>query len=151
MGICDFSAVRYWVRNRQCFRIIFVHFIRTYDDVFLFFFQLTTCSRQIFAFARDGGLPFSRWIYYVNTRTYVPTHSVIFAGALSLLLCLLAFAGPTAISAVFSLVMTGQYVAYSIPICVRFFGGGEAFKPGPFNLGVFVSPLGFLQCFEDNI
>ncbi|KAH9475699.1 putative amino-acid permease C11D3.08c [Psilocybe cubensis] len=96
--------------------------------------MLTTCSRQIFAFSRDGGLPFSSFLYNVNSRTHSPLQCVWFSVALSLLLGLLAFAGASAIGAVFSLVVAGQYVAYSIPILARFMGGQE-FHPGPFNLG----------------
>ena len=32
--------------------------------------QNTTSSRQLYAFARDGGLPFARWISYVSTITH---------------------------------------------------------------------------------
>ena len=56
---------------------------------------------------------------------------------MSLLLGLLSFAGPSAIGAVFSLVVAGQYVAYSIPIAARFIGGRNI-QPGPFNLGKLV-------------
>ena len=99
--------------------------------------QLTTCSRQIFAFSRDGGLPLSKWLYNVNKRTHAPVHAVWFSVIMSLLLGLLSFAGPSAIGAVFSLVVAGQYVAYSIPIAARFIGGRNI-QPGPFNLGKLV-------------
>ena len=56
-----------------------------------------------------------------------------------LLLGLLAFAGPSANSAIFSLAIAGQYTAYSIPILSRFLGG-RPWTPGPFSLGRFVSP-----------
>jgi hypothetical protein len=56
----------------------------------------------------------------------------------ALLLGLLAFAGPTAINAVFSLGVACQYVIFSIPISARFLGG-KKFKPGPFHLDIFVS------------
>ncbi|KAK0228871.1 amino acid permease-domain-containing protein [Armillaria fumosa] len=101
---------------------------------------LTTCSRQIFAFSRDGGFPLSRWVYYVNPRTRIPSHAVWFGTFLSLLLGILAFAGENAIGAVFSLVITGQYVSYSIPMAVRFLGG-KTVQPGPFRLGFFSLPV----------
>lgn len=100
--------------------------------------QLTACSRQIFAFSRDGALPFSRTLYYVSATTHAPIYCVWFAAFMSLLLGLLAFAGASAIGAVFSLVVAGQYVAYSIPISARFLGSNKI-KPGPFTLGIFVS------------
>jgi amino acid transporter len=99
--------------------------------------QLTASSRQTFAFARDGALPFSRFIYKVNKHTLSPVNAVWCTAFLSALLALLAFAGAAAIGAVFSLAVIGQYLAYSIPISARFLGG-QPFTPGPFNLGVFV-------------
>ncbi len=51
---------------------------------------------------------------------------------------LLGFAGNVAIGAIFSLVVTGQYIAYSIPISARYLGG-KKIKPGPFSLGKLVS------------
>jgi len=64
-------------------------------------------------------------------------NAVWFSVILSFLLGLLSFAGDNAIGAVFSLVVAGQYVAYSIPITARFVGGQEV-KPGPFSLGFMV-------------
>jgi amino acid transporter len=66
-----------------------------------------------------------------------PVNAVWVTAFLSLLLALLAFAGPAAIGAVFSLAVIGQYLAYSIPTTARFVGG-QPFTPGPFNLGKFV-------------
>lgn len=63
---------------------------------------------------------------------------------MALLLGLLAFAGGAAIGAVFSLAVVGQYVAYSIPISARFLGG-QPFKPGRFNLGIFVRVFLFIN------
>ncbi|KAF9043782.1 amino acid transporter [Hymenopellis radicata] len=104
--------------------------------------SMTPCSRQIFAFSRDGGLPFSRWIYFVNPGTGTPTHAVWTCGALVLLLGAIAFAGPSAIGAVFSLVVTSQYVSYMIPITARFVVKREKeTKPGPFSLGILSLPV----------
>ncbi|KAG6828007.1 hypothetical protein H0H92_009699 [Tricholoma furcatifolium] len=96
--------------------------------------MLTTASRQTFAFSRDGALPLSKFIYNVNGRTHAPVFSVCFVAGVSLLLGLLAFAGTTAINAIFSLVVAGQYFAYSVPITARFLGTKE-FRRGPFSLG----------------
>ena len=60
------------------------------------------------------------------------------AAFVSLMLGSLAFAGPAAITAVFSLGVAGQNTAYSIPIAARFLCK-ESFTPGPFFLGKFVS------------
>ncbi|KAL0577548.1 hypothetical protein V5O48_004446 [Marasmius crinis-equi] len=102
--------------------------------------QLTACSRQIFAFTRDGALPFSAWVYRVDERTRAPIRSVWFSAFLTMLLGLITFAGANAINAVFALVITGQYTAYAIPVAARWMGGKD-FKPGPVNFGAWSLPI----------
>ncbi|KDQ60457.1 hypothetical protein JAAARDRAFT_32877 [Jaapia argillacea MUCL 33604] len=101
---------------------------------------MTTASRQSFAFARDGALPFSRFLYRVNPTTQTPLYCVWFVAFCACCLSLLAFAGPAAIGAIFSLSVAPQYVAYSIPIVARFAFEND-YKPGPFNLGAFGLPV----------
>lgn len=73
----------------------------------------------------------------MNSYTETPVNSVWFDAILSLILGLLAFAGPQAINAVFATSVTAVYVAYAIPIMARFMCTND-FKPGPFSLGIFV-------------
>lgn len=74
----------------------------------------------------------------MNDYTKTPVNTVIYVAILSLLLGLLAFAGPSATNAIFSLSIVALYVAYAIPIAARFVFKND-FQPGPFNLGRFVS------------
>ena len=71
-------------------------------------------------------------------RTQTPVNAVWASALVALALGLLAFAGPTADSAIFSLAIAGQYTAYAIPIACRFLGG-RPWAPGPFSLGRYVS------------
>ena len=82
-------------------------------------------------------LPFSNWLYRMNSWTGTPVNTVWYDASLSLLLGLLVFAGDQASNAIFAMTIPATYIAYSIPLIVRFTGGQE-FKPGPFNLGIFV-------------
>lgn len=102
--------------------------------------QLLTSSRQSFAFARDGGLPLSRYIYRINPYTKTPVVGAWMAAILGVFLGLLAFAGPAAISAIFSLGIAGLNLAYVIPLAARIFAR-DVFRPGPFSLGKLVSLL----------
>lgn len=102
---------------------------------------LLASSRQTFAFARDGGLPFSSLVYRVNKHTKTPVNGVWMAALVAFLLGLFAFAGSAAINAIFALGVTGQNVAYSIPIAARFIFNND-FHPGPFSLGKFSLPIG---------
>nr|GAT58958.1 GABA permease [Mycena chlorophos] len=100
-------------------------------------------SRQLFAFSRDGALPFSGWLYNVNPHTKTPVHAVLFLAFLTLLLGLLAFAGPLAITAVFTMSVVCQYIGFVTPIVARWVGG-QPFTPGPFSLGPFSAPVAFV-------
>ncbi|KAG2338938.1 amino acid transporter [Suillus weaverae] len=101
-------------------------------------------SRQTFAFARDGALPFSSYLYRMNSFTKTPVNTVWFVAAISIILGMLSFAGPQAINAIFSLSVTALYIAYAIPIVARFVFKNN-FKPGPFNLGIFSLPVAIVS------
>ncbi|KAI9571848.1 amino acid/polyamine transporter I [Boletus coccyginus] len=105
---------------------------------------LLAASRQSFAFARDGALPFSRILYHMNSFTGTPVNTVWFVAATAILLGLLALAGAQAIDAIFALSVAALYVAYSIPIAARFIFKNN-FKPGPFNLGIFSLPIAIIS------
>ncbi|KAJ7703881.1 amino acid/polyamine transporter I [Mycena rosella] len=104
---------------------------------------LTSSSRQTFAFSRDGALPFSRFLYKINSVTGTPVRCVWFSATCAALLGLITFAGPAAAGALFTLGVVGQYVANSIPITARVLGG-QPFKKGPFHLGVFSKPVAII-------
>ncbi|KXN84172.1 GABA-specific permease [Leucoagaricus sp. SymC.cos] len=106
--------------------------------------MLLAASRQTFAFSRDGALPLSKWLYRMNPTTRSPVNVVWFDAIGALILGLLAFAGDQAINAIFSMSITASYIAYVIPVVVRYTGGREL-KPGPFNLGVFSLPVAIIS------
>ncbi|OJT12351.1 hypothetical protein TRAPUB_11126 [Trametes pubescens] len=102
--------------------------------------MVLAASRQSFAFSRDGALPFSSWLYRMNSITKTPVNTVWFVAVSSIALGLLAFAGDSAINAIFSMSVVALYVAYAIPIAARFLGDND-FAPGPFTLGKFSAPV----------
>ncbi|AWU78417.1 uncharacterized protein C5L36_0E04700 [Pichia kudriavzevii] len=102
---------------------------------------LTALSRQIWAFARDDGLPFSSYIKVVHPTYKVPFRAVIFAACVSIALGCLCLAGSTAASALFSLTISGNYTAWCVPVFLRLTFGKSRFKPGPFYLGPTLSVL----------
>ncbi|KIJ60463.1 hypothetical protein HYDPIDRAFT_98646 [Hydnomerulius pinastri MD-312] len=106
--------------------------------------MVLAASRQSFAFARDGALPFSSILYRMNSFTGTPVNTVWFVAIIAIILGLLAFAGTLAINAIFAISVTALYVAYSIPIAARFIFKNN-FKPGPFNLGVFSLPVAIIS------
>ena len=93
---------------------------------------LTSASRMCFAFSRDRGLPGSRSLSKVNSQG-VPVRAVITMAAAALLITVPALEGdenafPYAFFAVVSIAVIGLYIAYVIPIFLRW-RMGSSFEP----------------------
>jgi amino acid transporter len=100
---------------------------------------LTSASRMCFAFSRDRGLPGSRSLSKVNSKG-VPVRAVLTMAAAALLITVPALEGdenafPYAFFAVVSIAVIGLYIAYVIPIFLRW-RMGDSFEPSSvWNLG----------------
>lgn len=75
----------------------------------------TTASRMTWSFARDKGLPFSKWLSRVNPRTKVPVIAVLTVTGIAALLTLIYVGSSTAFNDVVSLTITGFYGSYFLP------------------------------------
>lgn len=113
---------------------------------------MATCSRQIFAFARDRGLPFNRWIAKVDAGGTYPVNAVLIVWAFTVLISLITLGSTVAFDAITSLTMLALFSTYTISCtCLlwrRTFGGGVA--RGPWSLGRLGLPINLvavLYCF----
>ena len=95
--------------------------------------NMTSNTRQIFAFSRDGAMPGSRWWHSVSLRTRTPVKAVWLAAACSLVLVVPAWWSHTSFTAIVSVNVVGLYLAYGVPIFLRL--RLNDFQPGPWNLG----------------
>ncbi|KAG0687740.1 GABA-specific high-affinity permease [Pichia californica] len=102
---------------------------------------ITACSRQIWAFARDDGLPFCSIVKVVNKNLKVPMRAVILSVIISLMLGCLCLAGTAAANALFTLYVCGCYLAWCTPILLKLTTGKHKFKPGSFYLGEKLSKI----------
>lgn len=102
---------------------------------------ITACSRQIWAFARDDGLPFCSFVKVVNKKLKVPMRAVGLACVIGLMLGCLCLAGTAASNALFTLYVCGCYLAWCTPIFLKMTYGKDKFKPGSFHLGDTLSKL----------
>lgn len=106
-------------------------------------FSLTSNSRMMFAFARDGGIPHR--LHIIDKHLKCPVRTVIFGACCSFLLGLpvlgsqVAFAGTTSIATI------GLYISYGIPIAMTLVYPNN-FKRGPFNLGVASKWIAIVAC-----
>lgn len=106
---------------------------------------MTSTSRMLFAFSRDGAVPgSSKWAKL--SKNQVPANAVIFAAVVAVIITLPALVEvnigsaeapiivPTAFYAVVSVAVIGLYLSFFIPIFLRW-RAGSSFPQGPWNLG----------------
>jgi amino acid transporter len=122
---------------------IFVMLIVIGAQFFCGMASVTANSRMIYAFSRDGALPGSKFWHKINKRTRTPTNSIWFAVVGAWLLVVPAYwlGSLTAYFAVTAIAVIGLYIAYVLPTFLRLLAG-DAFQPGPWNLGKWSKPVG---------
>ncbi|KAK7039349.1 APC amino acid permease [Favolaschia claudopus] len=103
-------------------------------------FSITSNSRMMFAFARDGGIPGHKFFNYVNAKWKSPIRTVWLACFLSFCLGLPSLGSSVAFAAATSIATIGLYISYAIPIALRVIYR-KKFVRGPFHLGVFSYPV----------
>lgn len=101
-------------------------------------------ARQTFAFARDRGLPFSRYLGAVQRRLHIPVNAVAFTCAFSCLLSLINIGSSAAFNAIISLQVCALMFSYSVSIsCVlwRRIHHPTTLPPARWSLGRYGVPL----------
>ena len=94
-------------------------------------FSMTSNSRMMFGFSRDGGLP--HFFNKVDSHFQSPIRTIWLAATLSFLLAIPSLGSTVAFSAATSIATIGLYVSYTIPIFIGLLYP-STFKKGPFNL-----------------
>jgi amino acid transporter len=102
---------------------------------------MTSCSRMLFAFSRDGAVPGAKTWSTLSAKR-VPVAGVILVAIVSLILTAPALIpvdvngapSPVAFFAVISIGVIGLYWAFSVPIWHRW-RKGDSFEQGHWNLG----------------
>ncbi len=108
--------------------------IATVGQLFCGMAGLTSASRMCYAFSRDRAVPGWRiWTRLNHHR--VPAYSVLFMATCSLIVTLPALIGeeeglPYAFVAVVSITVIGLYIAYVMPVYLRW-RKGDSWEPGP--------------------
>ncbi|KAG0303977.1 hypothetical protein BGZ98_006072 [Dissophora globulifera] len=101
-------------------------------------------SRMVYAFARDGALPLSKYLHRLN-KDKSPVAAVWFNIAFCFILGLPYIWSQTAYSAIVSVNTIASSISYLIPILCRIVLARESFEPGPFHLGSFSIPIGIVS------
>jgi len=110
---------------------------------------VTTVSRETWAFARDGGLPFSHWIAKVSIRYNAPLNAVYVTTVLSLILCLVNLGSNIAFNIIISLNLVAFLFTYLFSIgCVLWkrLHDPASLPPAKFSLGRWGVPVNVFAC-----
>ncbi len=124
--------------------------ISTVGQLFCGLACVTSASRMTFAFSRDGAIPgHSLWRRLGKNKA--PTWAVLFVVACAALITVPAFfpnskGAPVAFLAVTSISVIGLYIAYTIPVYLRW-RMRDKFQAGPWTLGQkyrWINPIAFV-------
>ena len=125
--------------------------------------QWVTCGRLAWAFARDGGLPYSHFFAHVNKRLAFPVRTTILALLFSCCYGLLYLVSTTAFNSIITSAVLFSNISYCIPqAIVALRGRAEVLPQRAFDLGligqicnylapVFVTVLAVLICFPPEL
>ena len=136
-GVIDAGgfAVKYiWETSLGTGWAKFLLFIVVLAQMFCLTASVTSASRMMYAFSRDGAVPGHR-IWRRISKDRVPLYAVVAIGVLSWLLMV-----PTLKNAVVgylvgtSIAVIGLYIAFGIPVFLRW-RAGDAFERGAWHLG----------------
>lgn len=80
---------------------------------------LTAVTRDLYAFARDNGLPYSAWLSRVDSKRHIPVNATIFSSIVACLRALIYIGSPVAFYAITSLATVSLLQCYTLSIaCV---------------------------------
>ncbi|EEH49985.2 uncharacterized protein PADG_06064 [Paracoccidioides brasiliensis Pb18] len=80
-----------------------------------------SAARQTFSFARDKGLPFSRWLSAVHPTKHIPANAILVSCLMSALLSLINLGSSAAFHAIISLNVAALMATYVVSIsCVLY-------------------------------
>ena len=133
----------------MAFKLVMI--ISTAGQLFCVTACLTSCSRMMFAFSRDGAVPGSKSWRKVNAKG-TPINAVLVSSVLGVVLTLPALwksptGAPTAFYAVVSVCVISLYLAFMIPIFLRW-RMGDKFVAGEWTNGKKYKWMNFLAVLE---
>ena len=142
-------SILYTALTPAMFKLVMA--ISTAGQLFCATACLTSCSRMMFAFSRDGAIPGFKYWSKVNTKQ-VPVNAVLICALIGVLITLPALwksprGVPTAFYAIVSVAVIGLYLSCLIPIWLRW-RAGKDFTAGAWTLGKKYKWMNLIAVFE---
>lgn len=95
---------------------------------------MTTSSRMTYAFARDGGVPASKFFAKVHKRLGQPLNSLILTTVLTVIFGCIFLGSSSAFNAIISASVVALGVSYAIPVAINCLRGRRMLPPRAFTL-----------------
>ena len=99
------------------------------------FSHMTVTTRITYALVRDGALPGSSWLNYLNPVTSNPDRVLSLVLLLDSALCLLPLLSTTAFTAITQITTIGYQISYAMPIALWLYNSGQGHRVGKWNIG----------------
>jgi amino acid transporter len=104
--------------------------------------SITSNSRMIYAFSRDGAVPLHNFWHNLD-RGRTPRNAIILSAVCAFILAVPSLFNFATYIAVTSIATIGLYIAYVLPILLRLIS--KDFVPGPWHLGAWSRPIGVIS------
>jgi len=137
--VLDASGMPHWLKSVLAIGIVLANYLCALAG-------MTSLSRMLFAFARDGGIPgASKFLRKVNATHRTPGNAIIVGAVLCFILGWVCGADANAYIVLASGCAVFLYVSYIMPIAAGLLAEGKSWtKKGPFHLGAWSKPVGVL-------
>ncbi|KIV82016.1 hypothetical protein PV11_04157 [Exophiala sideris] len=97
--------------------------------------EWTTCSRMVWAFARDKGVPFHAYFSHIDTKKQIPVRAMFVSIIFCALYGLLYFASSTAFNSIVTSAIVFLNITYAIPQAIVLFRGRHILPSRVLDLG----------------
>ncbi|KAI4106121.1 MAG: hypothetical protein LQ339_003118 [Xanthoria mediterranea] len=113
--------------------------------------EVATCSRQLWSFARDKGVPFSDWLAFVSPTMHIPLRAIIVSLCVTCFVSLINIVSTSALNAIVSLgvvaLLSSYYITIACLIWRRLYGDAlpvRRWSLGKHGLAVNIASLIFM-------
>lgn len=106
---------------------------------------MTTASRLTWGFARDGGLPWSRYFAVISDTWRAPVRALLGQGVVISLIGILYLFSSTVLEAILSVSTIALTISYAMPIMTLLAVGRDKLPPSSFHLGRWGAPANWIS------
>ncbi|CAM0142046.1 unnamed protein product [Umbelopsis sp. WA50703] len=124
---------------------IFFLFILLGAQLGSLFNSILACGHLIWAMARDGCLPYSKFFYKLSNGSHTPVRAIMLQLAICIVIIMPSFATPVFWQAILSAAVIAVNISYGLPFLCRLLFTRNIPLDGPFRLGKFSIPLNVIS------